>query len=138
MRARFEMCKRKRFDAIEADNIDGFQNHTGFPIRPHDQLVYDRWIARTAHRLGLAVFQKNDPEQARALEPYFDGELDEQCNEYAECSSFEVYLNARKPVLNAEYRSSSYPGFCVADERLGIMGALYNLALDGGRYRPCW
>jgi hypothetical protein len=41
-------------------------------------------------------------------------------------------------VLNAEYRRSLYPGFCSADERLGIMGALYDLALDGRLYRPCW
>ena len=138
MRARFQMCHRKRFDAIEADNIDGFENHTGFAITARDQLAYDRWLARTAHGMGLAIFQKNDPEQARALEPYFDGALDEQCNQYRECSAFHVYLAAGKPVLNAEYDRRLYPRFCVADNRLGIMGALYNLALNGRVYRPCW
>jgi hypothetical protein len=138
MRARFQMCRRKGFDAIEPDNIDGFENHTGFRISAREQLVYDRWLARTAHRLGLAVFEKNDPEQARRLEPYFDGVLDEQCNQYQECSSFQVYLTAGKPVLNAEYKRSLYPGFCGSDNRVGIMGALYNLALDGRVYRGCW
>jgi hypothetical protein len=84
------------------------------------------------------VLEKNDPEQARALEPFFDGVLDEQCNQYQECGSFEPYLRAGKPVLNAEYRRSLYPGFCRADERAGIMGVLYGLALDGRVYRPCW
>jgi hypothetical protein len=41
-------------------------------------------------------------------------------------------------VLNAEYDRSLYPGFCAADSRLGIMGALYNLGLDGRMYRACW
>lgn len=138
MRARLAMCAGKRFDAVEPDNIDGVGNRTGFALTARDQLRYDEWVARTAHSLGLAVLQKNDPGQARALEPYFDGVLDEQCNQYAECAAFAPYLRAGKPVLNAEYRASLYPGFCAADARLGISGALYSVALDGSRFRPCW
>ncbi len=138
MRARIEICARKHFDALEPDNIDGYENDTGFAISARRQLAYDEWLARTAHSLGLAVFEKNDPEQARALQPYFDGVLDEQCNEYGECSAFAPYLRAGKPVLDAEYRRSLYPGFCKADSRAGIMGALYDLALDGSLFRPCW
>lgn len=133
MRRRFEMCARKRFDAIEPDNIDGFENDTGFPLTGREQLRYDKWIAREAHWLGLAVFQKNDPEQASKLQPYFDGVLDEQCNQYRECRSFRAYLAAGKPVLNAEYRRAEYPAFCIADAR-----ALYGLALNGRLYEPCW
>ncbi len=86
----------------------------------------------------MAVFQKNDPDQAGTLAPHFDGALDEQCNEYSECSSFRPYLSAGKPVLNAEYQASLYPGFCSADNAAGIMGALYSLNLDGSTYQPCW
>ncbi len=52
----------------------------------------------------MAVLQKNDGEQAAQLQPYFDGALTEQCNEYSECADFEPYLAAGEPVLNAEYR----------------------------------
>ncbi len=137
MRARLAMCRRKHFDAVEPDNIDAYENDSGFPISARAQLLYDRWLAREAHRLGLAAFQKNDPEQARRLAPYFDGALTEQCNQYEECSSYRVYLKARKPVLDAEYERSLYPGFCAADARAGIMGALFPLELDGGE-SPCW
>jgi hypothetical protein len=138
MTARFNMCARKRFDAVEPDNIDGFENDTGFRMTARDQLRYDEWVANEVHSLGMAVLQKNDPEQARTLQPYFDGVLDEQCNQYQECGSFKPYLRAGKPVLNAEYQRSLYPGFCSADERAGIMGALYDLGLDGRLYKPCW
>lgn len=137
MAARFAMCARKGFDAVEPDNMDGFENATGFAITARAQLAYDEWLAREVHSLGLAVLQKNDPEQAAVLEPYFDGVLDEQCNQYRECAAFEPYLRAGKPVLNAEYRRSSYPGFCAADQRLGIEGALFGLSLDGSTYEPC-
>jgi hypothetical protein len=138
MRRRFEMCARKHFDGLEPDNIDFQGNDPGFPITLADQKRYAIWVADTAHSLGLAVFQKNDPEQAGVLERYFDGVVSEQCNQYQECSSWQPYLKAGKPVLNAEYQQSLYPSFCKADARAGIEGALFNLALDGTLYKPCW
>jgi hypothetical protein len=138
MTARFRMCAHKGFDGVEPDNIEEVGNSSGFPVTLREQLRYAEWVASEVHALGMAVFQKNDPGQARALEPYFDGALVEQCNQYSECSSFAPYLRAGKPVLNAEYRRSLYPRFCTADERAGIMGALYNLALDGRVFEPCW
>ena len=122
MTRRLTMCRRKGFDAVEPDNIDGWENSTGFSITAANQLTYNRWLARTAHALGLAVLQKNDPEQTTALQPYFDGMLDEQCNEYAECSKLISYLAAGKPVLDAEYKRSLYPNFCTADRRGGNHG----------------
>jgi hypothetical protein len=136
--ARFQMCAHKGFDAVEPDNIDGFENDTGFRITARQQLTFDEWVAGEAHSLGLAVLQKNDPEQATRLEPYFDGVLDEQCNQYRECSSFRRYRLAGKPVLDAEYQGRRYPRFCKPDARAGIMGALYDLALDGKLFKPCW
>lgn len=132
-----QQCQSKHFDAIEPDNIDGYQNNTGFPITAREQLSYDEWVASQAHALGLAVFQKNDPSQARQMEPDFDGVLDEQCNQYHECGAFKPYLTAGKPVLNAEYRLSTSQ-FCAHDRALGIMGARYNLALNGKVFQPCW
>ena len=138
MSARLQMCAQKGFDAVEPDNMDGYQNSTGFSISAAQQLAYNQWIAQEAHALGMAVFQKNDPDQAGQLQPSFDGVIDEQCNEYSECSAFQPYVAAGKPVLDAEYQASSYPGFCSADQSAGIMGALYALALDGSVYRPCF
>jgi len=131
-----QQCARKHFDAVEFDNVDGFGNRTGFPITAADQLSFNRWLAGLAHAAGLAAFQKNDPEQARQLQPYFDGALVEQCNQYSECPSYRPYLAAGKPVLDAEYRLT-LSQFCAADRRLGIMGARYNLALDGRLWQPC-
>ncbi len=65
---------------------------SGFPITAGDQLAYNEWVARQAHALGLAVLQKNDPDQAAQLQPYFDGVLAEQCNQYRECAAFGPYL----------------------------------------------
>jgi hypothetical protein len=137
MTTRFQMCKEKGFDAVEPDNMDGYENSSGFPITAAQQVTYDTWVAGEVHSLGMAVFQKNDGEQTAQLESHFDGALDEQCNQYSECSNFQAYLSAGKPVLNAEYELST-SAFCAADNAAGIMGARYGLELDGSTFEPCW
>ncbi|HEX7609146.1 MAG TPA: endo alpha-1,4 polygalactosaminidase [Solirubrobacteraceae bacterium] len=136
MAARFRMCAEKGFDAIEPDNIEAFSNRSGFPVTAQQQLTFNEWVAAEAHALGLAVLQKNDGEQAAALQPAFDGALSEQCNQYRECASFAPYLAAGKPVLNAEYHLST-SRFCAADAAAGIVGARFNLALNGRLFTPC-
>jgi hypothetical protein len=137
MRARFQMCREKGFDAIEPDNIEGYSNKSGFPLTAAEQLTYNEWVAGEVHALGMAVLQKNDGEQVAQLEPHFDGALDEQCNQFRECADFQPYLAAGKPVLNAEYQLST-SRFCAADNVAGMMGARYNLALNGATFKPCW
>jgi hypothetical protein len=136
MSARFQMCRDKGFDAVEPDNMEAFSNHTGFPITAAQQLEYDLWIAGEAHSLGMAVLQKNDGEQSAEQQPYFDGALSEQCNQYRECANFAPYLAAGKPVLNAEYGRENAK-FCPADEAAGIMGARFAKSLNGKRFLPC-
>jgi hypothetical protein len=137
MTARFQMCREKGFDAVEPDNMDGYENGSGFPLTAAEQVTYNTWVAGEVHALGMAVFQKNDGEQTAQLEPHFDGALDEQCNQYSECANFQAYLTAGKPVLNAEYELST-SAFCAADNAAGIMGARYGLELDGSTFEPCW
>jgi Glycoside-hydrolase family GH114 len=136
MTARFQKCKEKGFDAVEPDNMDGYENASGFPLTAAQQLTYDEWVAAEVHSLGMAVLQKNDGGQTAELQPHFDGALNEQCNQYSECGNFQAYLSVGKPVLNAEYGSSN--AFCAADSAAGIMGARYGLSLDGSTFEPCW
>jgi hypothetical protein len=137
MTARFQMCREKGFDAVEPDNMEGYANKTGFPLTAQEQLTYNEWVANEVHSLGMAVLQKNDGEQTVEQEPYFDGALTEECNQFHECADFDPYLLAGKPVLNAEYKLPTKK-FCAADEAAGLMGARFNLALNGRRFQPCF
>ena len=135
MTARMQMCVQKGFDALEADNVDGFNNATGFPLTAQDQLTYNTWIATTAHRLGLSVGLKNDNTQTAQLQPYFDWALDEQCNEFSQCGTEQVFTNANKAVFNAEYSGGT--AFCPSDAAAHINGALFDVNLAGATYQPC-
>jgi hypothetical protein len=139
MLARFTLCKQKGFDAVEPDNMDSYQNSPGFSTTAADQLAYNQWLATTAHGLGLAIFQKNDLDQVEALEPSFDGILDEECNKYSECDTLAPYTAAGKPAWDAEYTDDgeTTAKFCNADVKANIAGALFELALDGKLFEPC-
>jgi hypothetical protein len=139
MRARFEVCQSKGFDAVEPDNLDSYQNHPGFSTTAADELAYNEWLASTAHGLGLAIFQKNDLDQIGELEPFFDGILDEECNQYSECDTLQPYVAAGKPAWDAEYTEdgATTASFCAADVNAEITGALFALALDGSLFEPC-
>lgn len=104
MADRIQLCKDKGFDGVEPDNIDGYSNSTGFPLTYATQLDYNRFLATTAHNLGLAILLKNDGDQAVDLWQDFDGELNEQCFEYSECEVLNTYfVQNNKPVFHVEY-----------------------------------
>ena len=136
MRARFQMCKNKGFDGVEADNVDGYTNRTGFPLSGSDQLTYNKWLARTAHSLGLSIALKNDLDQARQLQPDFDYALDEQCFQYTECALLRPFVAAHKAVFEVEYNLS--PGrFCRQSRNDGFMSMRKGLNL-GAQRSVCW
>ncbi len=136
---RMNLCKSKGFDAIEPDNIDGYTNSTGFPLTAANQLAYNKFLANTAHSLGMSIGLKNDVDQTAQLQPFFDWALDEECNKYTECNTLAPFTLANKAVFNAEYTDDgeTTSKFCSADAAAHINGALYNLNLDGTVYQPC-
>lgn len=104
MLARMDLASQKGCDGVEPDNMDGYTNGSGFSLSATDQLAYNRSIANAAHTRGLSVGLKNDLEQVSALVSYFDFAVNEQCFEYSECDLLTPFIDAGKPVLNAEYR----------------------------------
>jgi len=103
MIARLDLAVEKGCDGVEPDNVDGYQNRTGFPLMADDQLAYNIWLAEQAHRRGLSIGLKNDLDQVKELEPYFDWALNEQCFEYEECEKLLPFVGAGKAVFGVEY-----------------------------------
>ena len=143
MDARLDMCRQKGFDMVELDNVDGYSNKTGFPLTAADQLYFNATLANDAHSRGLPVLQKNDLEQIPQLLAYFDGALNEQCNQYKECTTAQngsfglnQYVAAGKPVFNAEYKLAT-SSFCPADNAANFNGARFSIDLDDSRFQPC-
>lgn len=100
---RLDLAAEKGCDAVEPDNVTAFRNESGFDLTPEDQLDFNRWLADEAHARGLGVGLKNDGDQAIELAPWFDFSVNEECHAYDECAELSPFLDAEKPVFNAEY-----------------------------------
>lgn len=148
--ARFDLAKQKGCDAIDADNMDGFDNsanpradRTGFPLTHEDQLRFNRAVACEAHKRGMAIGLKNDPFQAAELASSFDFVISEQCFDYNECKHYQSFLDANKPVLLIEYQEdlgaevdTKFAAMCTESRTLGLSTILKKNALDSFR-TPC-
>jgi len=107
MAARLDLAVSKGCDGVEPDNVDGYTAKSGFPLTSADQISFNTFLASQAHARGLSIGLKNDLDQSVALQPYFDWALNEQCNEYGECSMLNNFISAGKAVFNAEYSGSA-------------------------------
>lgn len=103
MAHRLDLCKKKGFDGADPDNIDGYQNKTGFPLTGAEQLVYDGWVAQASHDRGLTVDQKNDPAQIKDFGDDFDFAVDEQCYVQLWCDRLAPYVQRNRLVVDIEY-----------------------------------
>lgn len=103
MKSRLDLAREKGCHGVEADNVDGYVNNSGFDLTAKDQLAFNRFIANEAHNRGLSIGLKNDLDQIAELVDYFDFSVNEQCFEYSECDKLLPFIRNGKPVLNAEY-----------------------------------
>jgi hypothetical protein len=131
---RFDLCRAKGFDAVEPDNVDGYQNDSGFRLTAADQLRFNRWVAGAAHARGMGVALKNDADQVADLAGAFDFAVVEECQVYGECDAYRPFVEAGKAVLHVEY-TDTWPagrGCAVA----GFSSMRKHRDLDAWR-RPC-
>lgn len=156
--ARMDDCVAKGFDMIEPDEIDGWENSSGFPLTYADQLNYNRHLFQWAHDRGIAILQKGDLIQTQDLvDPvsslpagYADATLNEECYRYQECTNpwnpvtnqeqvgLQAYTQRNRAVWVAEYTTTATTRMCKDTPSHHWNAARYKLGLPvaGGR-QPC-
>jgi hypothetical protein len=136
MAARLDLAKSKGFDAIEPDNIDGYDNKNGFSLKAIDQINYNLWIATQCHLRNLSVGLKNDIGQIPDLVNAFDWALNEECSQYNECDALLAFINANKAVFQVEYSTT---GMCswMNSHHINSMKRNRDLTSGASRRTPC-
>lgn len=143
MSLRIALCKKEGFDAIEADNVDAYTdgNLGGFRLsKASEERFVERLIA-LAHRDGLAFFLKNEINGdgiLRALAPRVQGEVDEQCWQYRDCSALRIFLSEHKPILNVEYEKRPAARLCPPASAFPMATIRAGLDLSGRVIYGCW
>ena len=138
LKRRFNMCARKGFDAVEPDNIQGWEreNHTGFRITRHDQLRFNRWVARQVHGRGMSIALKNDGRQADQLIHAYDFAIVEQCFQYHECGYYRTFIRHHKAVFETEYEQRPRQ-YCRTALALGFSALHKSYDLFARPWQPC-
>ena len=132
MLARLDECTAKGFDAVEPDNMEIYTNDTGFPLTYEDQLRYALWLAEESHKRGLAIGQKNAPDQTKDLVDVYEFAITEDAFYYDWVVDMLPYIKAGKPVFAAEYTDlpGDFEKFCIQSQELGFSTILKHRDLD--------
>lgn len=102
--SRLDMIKDKGFDAVEPDNIDGFEYPgPGFDLKKQDAQNFCIWLIEEAHKRGLSIGQKNAAELAPALVDGFDWMLTEDAFADDWQDEAKIYVSKGKAVFAVEY-----------------------------------
>jgi hypothetical protein len=136
MEARLDLAVAKGCDGVEPDNVDGYQNATGFPLTAADQTAYNTFLAEEAHERGLSIGLKNDLAQVRQLVTLFDWALNEQCFEFDECEALRPFVDDGKAVFGVEYDLPP-SAFCPEARTMGFSWLRKHISLGPWAY-ACW
>ena len=144
MKKRLDLAKEKGCDGVEPDNMDVYINKSGFKLSKKEQLGYNKFIANEAHLRGLSVGLKNDLEQIKELEDFFDFAINEQCHIYEECDKLNPFIKNNKPVFNVEYdekfvknEAGERDKLCKKSDKLLLQTLILPLELDGSFRIEC-
>lgn len=134
MAERIALAARKGCDGVDPDNVDGYNNNTGFVLTGDDQLDYNRFLADLAHENGLAISLKNNVEQAHILVEHMDFAVNESCHQWNECQQLQAFIEAGKPVFHIDYLFAQDQGaresFCQQMASLEFNTQTLPVALD--------
>ncbi|KAF2172124.1 glycoside hydrolase family 114 protein [Zasmidium cellare ATCC 36951] len=103
IKKRIQSAKNKGCDAIDADNVDGYSNDTGFDLTEDDGVDYVKFLAGAAHDLGMAYGLKNAEDILERVLDVSQFSVQEECVFYQDCDKFQPFIKANKPVFNIEY-----------------------------------
>ena len=140
---RMKLAKQKGCDGVDPDNVNGYENNTGFSLTSEDQLDYNKFLANEAHKLGLLIGLKNDLNQVNQLVDYFDFEVNEECHQYNECELLYTFIEKGKPVFNIEYDSvyinddNAFKQLCQKAKQENFRTLVMPLELDGSFVKSC-
>ncbi|UNI15646.1 hypothetical protein JDV02_002157 [Purpureocillium takamizusanense] len=97
-------------DAIDPDNVDGYQNDNGLGLTANDTVSFVTFLQAEASRHNMSMGLKNAGGIIPQVLHLCDFSVNEQCVEKGECESFAAFVAAGKPVFHIEYPDGAAGG----------------------------
>jgi hypothetical protein len=114
-------------------------NNNGLGLTPTDSVNFLGFLATKAQNVSLAIGLKNSGTIIPYTLPAMQWEVNEQCVQHSECSTFNPFINSGKPVFHIEYpdqvQASFVSALCsdsgAAEGSTGFSTVLKRYKLDG-------
>ncbi|RSL74720.1 hypothetical protein CEP53_000015 [Fusarium sp. AF-6] len=116
MAKRIKLAAEKGCDAIDPDNLDGYQADNGLGLTEADTISYVKFLSKEAAKYRMTTGMKNGGSITKQVLPYVGFCINESCIQYSECDLYAPYIKAGKPVFNIEYPAGA-PNVKAADKR---------------------
>lgn len=128
MQARMDSAASKGCDGIDPDNIDGYENNTGFNLTEDDGVDYIYFLAQYANSKGMAFGLKNGGAIVNRVLNVSEWAIVEQCVRYKECNQYQPFIQNNKPVFQIEY--STVAKGCNGPNTSGFSTLIKKLSLN--------
>ncbi len=138
IKQKIKFAYKQGCDAIEADNIDGYDNNTGFNLTKNDAIKYINWLVQTTHSYNMLYALKNGGDIVNSVKDIVDLAIVEECQKYNECKLYLPFIRLNKPVLAVEYNVSKYniKNVCTKFKQSKFLGGIACYDLNGC-FIPC-
>ncbi|KEQ72967.1 endo alpha-1,4 polygalactosaminidase precursor [Aureobasidium namibiae CBS 147.97] len=139
MAERIRLAAEKGCDAVDPDNMDGFETNTGFPLNANTALDYLSFLSLTAAKYNMAIGLKNAGSIAANATCMVEFAIVESYIAHAECAIYQNFITAGKPVFQIEYPLGA-PGFvstqalkqsCKINRNIGFSEVIKSKELGG-------
>lgn len=139
MTDRIKTAASKGCDAIDPDNVDGYQADTGMNLTTQDSINFISFLSTTAASYNMSTGLKNAGDIIPNVLPAVHFSINEQCSVYNECGVYSPFVQANKAVFRIEYPTaapSAVPfatvsSLCSAASSTGMTLAMKDMNLDG-------
>lgn len=128
MKQRMDEAQSKGCDGIDPDNIDGYENDSGFDLTKDDAVDYLQFMADYAHDRGMAFGLKNGDDLVDRVVDFSQWVIIEQCVKYNECDEYQHFIKQNKPAFHIEY--SSVEEGCKGPNTKGFSTLIKKLSLN--------
>ncbi|KAK3202029.1 hypothetical protein GRF29_164g1474577 [Pseudopithomyces chartarum] len=103
VKGRVELAAGKGCDAVDGDNVDGFQNKNGLSLTASDSISFMSFLSNITAPLNLSLGLKNAGDIIPSVLPLVHFSVNEQCVDESECETFAPFIEDGKPVFHIEY-----------------------------------
>jgi len=103
MQARVALAASKGCDAIDADNVDSFENNNGLGLTQQDSIDFVKFLSQEARKYNMTMGLKNALMIIDQVIDDVDFAINEQCVAFSECHYYSNFVQKGKPVFHIEY-----------------------------------